>query len=92
MTRLQVESNFPDSQNGGGGALSRFNESKEGSVNAEHDNDITRRLLLEERKGLLSLAGESRASSKLSSAESGLRQQVGLHNRTQCIPSRAAKA
>lgn len=66
-----------------------FNYNNKGNMNAEHDNDITLWLLLAERKGLLSLAGESRIPSRLlSSADSGLRatgwftQQDGtIHHR-----------
>ena len=50
-------------------------------MQAEHADDITLWLLLAERTGFLSLAGESLMSSMLSSADSGLQQQVHLqHN------------
>lgn len=50
-------------------------------MHTEHHKDITLWLLLEGRKGLLSLAGESRMSRILSSADSGLQQQVGLNSK-----------
>ena len=49
---------------------------KEEKVYAEYGSDITLWLQLDERKGLLSLVGESRISSMFSSADSGLQQQV----------------
>lgn len=54
-------------------------------VHAEDDNDITLWLLLAVMKGLLSLAGESRMSSMLSSADSGLQQQVHFHKQTSSL-------
>lgn len=56
-------------------------------MHAGYVNDITLWLLLAGRKGLLSLAGESRMPSILSSVDSGLQQQVNLQKKTaQSLP------
>lgn len=51
-------------------------------MHTKNDKDVTFWLLLEERKGLRSLVGESRVSRLLSCTNSGLQQQVGLHSKT----------
>ena len=56
-------------------------------VHAGHDDEITLTLLLAVTKGLSSQPGESRMSSRLSSAQSGLPQQVHFHKSTS-IPLR----
>lgn len=89
MTQPQVESDF--SRNAVWKYIKYIELEQAGKVNAEHSNGITLwLLLLAETKGLLSLAGESRMSSMLSSADSGLQQQVDLpKKKAQFIASRS---